>query len=201
MKKAQVVIFSLLAAWVYGIVHDQITVRLAIEYFSVAHPPIFRTTNPTLLGFCWAIAATSGIGIALGSILALVSQSDGAAPVPLSEIRRSLLRLIGMMACASLLAGAVGFYLSRLQMISIASKFDDLIPIHKHDRFVAVWFMHLASYIAGFGGGALLCYRVWKERGRPAVLKIFPNSPAATIRAALIVGAAAYIMWIRFGSL
>ena len=33
----------------YGIVHDQVTVRVSIEYFTLAHPPLGLGENPTVL--------------------------------------------------------------------------------------------------------------------------------------------------------
>ena len=198
MKKAHVILLCLFAACSYGVVHDQITVRLAIEYFTIAHPPIFRATSPTLLGLCWGIAATSGIGVGLGTILALVSQSDGYPPYPIAQIKKDLLRLVAAMAIASSLAGVVGYQLSKRDLISIASHFAETIPLQKHDRFVAVWFMHLASYIVGFGWGSFLCYRVWRDRGKPAVLGLFPSSPVATIRAISLLILGAFVLWLRF---
>ena len=80
MKKLQIVLLSVLAACSYGVIHDQITARLCIEYFTVAHPPLFHTGSTTLLALCWGVSATAGIGAALGVVLAMVSQSDGPTP-------------------------------------------------------------------------------------------------------------------------
>jgi hypothetical protein len=32
---------------VYGIVHDQVTARVCVEYFTVGHPPVFQTNSDT----------------------------------------------------------------------------------------------------------------------------------------------------------
>jgi hypothetical protein len=47
----KIILASVAAAIIYGIVHDQITARICIEYFTVFHPPVFLTQSPTLLGF------------------------------------------------------------------------------------------------------------------------------------------------------
>jgi len=47
-----------LAAVVYGIVHDQSASHVCIEYFTVFHPPVLRTRSPTLLAFGWGVIAT-----------------------------------------------------------------------------------------------------------------------------------------------
>ena len=64
-KAAQIILLSILSACLYGVVHDQITIRVCLEYFTVAHPPYFPTHSPTLLAICWGVAATAGIGAVL----------------------------------------------------------------------------------------------------------------------------------------
>ncbi len=68
MQKAKIVVFSIVAVVAYGIIHDQITVRLCLEYFTVAHPPLFPTRSPTLLAICWGTVATVWAGMAAGSL-------------------------------------------------------------------------------------------------------------------------------------
>jgi hypothetical protein len=66
-QKAKILLLCILAATTYGILHDQITARLCLEYFTLAHPPLFHTESPTILAFCWGILATIGVGAVLGS--------------------------------------------------------------------------------------------------------------------------------------
>ena len=48
VQKAKVIALGVGVAVVYGLIHDQITVRLCVEYFSLAHPPLFPVSSPTL---------------------------------------------------------------------------------------------------------------------------------------------------------
>jgi hypothetical protein len=50
MESLKIVFASIAAAILYGIVHDQFTARICVEYFTVFHPPVFATQSPTLLG-------------------------------------------------------------------------------------------------------------------------------------------------------
>ena len=50
MRTGAIVLMCVFAAVVYGVIHDQITARVCVEYFTVGHPPIFPTDDPTLLG-------------------------------------------------------------------------------------------------------------------------------------------------------
>jgi hypothetical protein len=198
MRNTQVILLSILAACTYGVLHDQITVRLCIEYFTVAHPPLFHTTSLTLLALCWGVAATVGIGAILGVVLALVSQSGGPEPWTVSRLGRSILLLLVVMAASAFAAGIVGYYLSHGGFISIPAGLAAEIPAHQNDRFMAVWFAHGASYLVGLVGGGLLCFRIWRARGKSSVISFFPQTRAAAIRAVFISAVAAYIVWIRF---
>ncbi len=38
--------------------HDHVTVRICVEYFTVFHPPVFATDSTTRLGLGWEVIAT-----------------------------------------------------------------------------------------------------------------------------------------------
>lgn len=44
------VALSVLAAVVYGILHDQITARICVEYFTIGHARLIDSDSPTVLG-------------------------------------------------------------------------------------------------------------------------------------------------------
>lgn len=195
---AQVAFITTLLAVAYGIIHDQITARLCIEYFSVAHPPLIPTDSPTLLAFAWGTLATVWIGAILGLFLALVSQSDGRPGISIKAITHHLSILLACMAASAFTAGLLGFELASHSIVSIPADFGNLIPPAHHIPFMAVWFAHGASYLAGIGGGAFLIFRIWTERGRPRVMTLAPNSPASIIRAVAIIAIATVIIYFRF---
>ncbi len=201
MNKLQVILLSMLAAMAYGILHDQITARICLEYFTVAHPPLFHTRSATQLAIYWGAAATAGIGLGFGAVLALVSQSAGRPPAPLIPLCRKILALLAVMGLSALCAGYAGFYLSRRGIIRIPSALADAIPDFRHDRFMAVWFAHMASYLAGFAGSAGLIFQVWQARGKPLVLAVYPRHPLEILRTVLIAAVVALIVWWRFFAL
>ncbi|MFI5379272.1 MAG: hypothetical protein ACHRHE_08245 [Tepidisphaerales bacterium] len=43
MKVLATILLCILAAVCYGIVHDQVTARICVEYFTIGHPPVFLT--------------------------------------------------------------------------------------------------------------------------------------------------------------
>jgi hypothetical protein len=198
ISKVKITLLCIVAAVAYGIIHDQITARLCVEYFTVAHPPLIHTISPTVLGLFWGTVATLGVGVILGVMLALVSQSEGVPPIPVPRVFRMLVGLLAITSIAAALAGVVGFELSRRSVVRLPATLVHLVPPDHHHRFMAVWFVHGASYLVGVTGGSLLIYRTWRERGRPRVLTVFPRTRAAVVRAVILIAIAALIIWFRF---
>ena len=80
MQVLAIVALCIGAAVVYGIAHDQITARICVEYFTIGHPPVFATDDPTLLGLGWGVIATWWVGLMLGIFLALAARAGRRPP-------------------------------------------------------------------------------------------------------------------------
>jgi hypothetical protein len=102
------------------------------------------------------------------------------------------------MALAAFVSGFAGFELSRHSIIALPASFAEVISPVRHDRFMAVWFAHCASYLVGLTGGALLVVRIWNLRGRPRVIAVIPRTRPAIIRALVLGGLVTVIVYIRF---
>jgi hypothetical protein len=186
VQKAKVIALGVGVAVVYGLIHDQITVRLCVEYFSLAHPPLFPVSSPTLLGLCWGIAATLGVGLILGYLLAQASQSDGVRPMTIRSLVGPLLVVIVVTAAGAIVAGCLGLSLSRRGVVSLPNLLPnawvETLSRAQQDRFMAVWFAHAASYLFGVVGAAVLILRIWLKRGRPRLLPLFPRTGLEILR-------------------
>ena len=79
MELVKIVLLSVLSAVVYGILHDQVTARVCVEYFTIGHPPVFPTDSPTWLAFGWGVIATWWAGLFLG-LPAAIACRVGALP-------------------------------------------------------------------------------------------------------------------------
>src|SRR3954471_15229661 len=80
VRFAAIILLCIVAAVMYGIVHDQITARVCVEYFTIGHPPIFNTDSPTLLGLGWGVVATWWGGVVLGIGLAIAARAGTSRP-------------------------------------------------------------------------------------------------------------------------
>ena len=162
----KIVLLSITAAVVYGILHDQVTARICVEYFTIAHPPMFDTDSPTLLAFGWGTIATWWVGFLLGVPAAMLATFGRAPRLPARRLVRPLGVLLGVMACLALMAGVGGYFAAEAGWLDLSGPLGERIAAEKHSRFFADAAAHLASYGMGFFGGIGLCYWIWWQRRR-----------------------------------
>lgn len=77
MPFLRIVMLGVGGAVVYGILQDQITVRLCPEYFTIAHLPISGISNLSLLGTIWGFLGSWWAGLIAGTALALCAVAGG----------------------------------------------------------------------------------------------------------------------------
>lgn len=159
-----IILICILSSISYGIVHDQITARICIEYFTVGHPPVFSTDNPTLLGLGWGVIATWWMGLGLGIPMAMACQLGKRKKIPPKQIMRPIFGLLKVMALLAAIAGFIGFALAHANFIHLSDSLSSRIPEERHPLFLADAFAHSASYATGFFGGVYLIFRTWKSR-------------------------------------
>lgn len=157
------------AAMLYGVLHDQVTARVCVEYFTVGHPPIFNTQDPTLLGLGWGILATWWVGLLLGIPLALAARVGHRPQRNVGSLLRPIAGLLATMAVGALAAGLVGGLLASHGLVYLTGPLAYELPPPKHVPFLADLWAHSASYLTGFVGGIVIIVQVWRSRGRGVV--------------------------------
>ena len=156
MQSVKIILTCIVAAVLYGIVHDQVTTRICVEYFSVFHPPIFPTQSPTLLALGWGVIATWWMGAFLGVLLAVAARAGSRTKVAGSELVLPIAKLLAVMGILASVAGLVGYILSSRATIAPPEWIASVLPQARHSRFMADWWAHNASYFVGFFGGIAL---------------------------------------------
>lgn len=166
MQFLEIILLSIAAAVSYGIVHDQVTARICVEYFTIGHAPVFGTDDPTLLGIGWGILATWWVGLFLGIPLAVAARCGHRPPCSARSLIRPMGILLLCMACCALAAGAIGYGLAATGRIALAGQLAERVPADRQVRFLADLWAHNASYLSGLAGGIVLTARVWRSRAR-----------------------------------
>ena len=166
MQAIYIVLLSIGSAVAYGVVHDQITARVCVEYFTIGHPPVFATDDPTLLGLGWGVIATWWVGLLLGVPLAVAARAGSRPKRTAASLVRPVGVLVVVMAGCALLAGVVGFVLARNGSVVLLEPQASRVPRDRHVQFLSDLWAHSASYLAGFVGGIVLIVLTWRSRRR-----------------------------------
>jgi len=159
-ESLSILALCVVAAIVYGVLHDLVTAHVCVEYFTIGHPPMFGTESPVLLALGWGVVATWWVGAFLGAVL-IVAARFGSRP---KRSARSLVwpvaQLMAVVGVFALGAGLLGWVLARAGAVYLLEPLSSNIPPEKHVAFLADLWAHSASYLSGFVGGLVVCARV-----------------------------------------
>jgi hypothetical protein len=159
-----IVLMCVVAAVCYGIAHDQVTARVCVEYFTVGHPPVFDTDDPTLLGLGWGVIATWWVGLFLGVPLAVVARAGSRPRRTVRSLVRPVVWLLVVTGACALAAGVAGWLLARNGAVVLVGPIAERLPADRHVPFLADLWAHSASYLVGVVGGIVVLVRVWRSR-------------------------------------
>src|SRR6516225_7936261 len=109
MQSVKILLLATGAAVVYGILQDQVTARVCVAYFTVLHPPVFNTEDPTALAFGWGVLATWWVGVLLGVPLAAVARAGSRPKLTARDLVKPLLVVMACVGVIALLAGVAGY--------------------------------------------------------------------------------------------
>jgi hypothetical protein len=166
MHSLRIVLFSIGCAVLYGIVHDQVTARVCVEYFTVGHPSLLGLRDPTALGIVWGILATWWVGLALGLLLALVCRLGPRPTLTVRDVRGPILLVMLVIGVTSLIAGLAGYTLTRTGSLYMPYTLVTRVPAARQAAFLADAWAHQNAYNVGLVGGLAVCLWAWHERGR-----------------------------------
>jgi hypothetical protein len=171
-----------LSAVLFGLVHDQVTVRVCIEYFTIAHVALIASTSPTILGLVWGVVATWWAGALAGIVVSLAAREGPWPKLSWRHFVRPALALACLMGMAALLAGVAGYVMTARGAVHIVADYQDLITQERHPRFMADVWAHLASYAVGLLGGLAIALQALRTRRRLATSGVLRHSAQGAAR-------------------
>jgi len=166
LQPVRIVFFAMFAAIVYGVLHDMVTAHLCVEYFTIAHPPIYLSDSPIVMALAWGVIATWWVGAALGVALAIAARVGSAPKIDLAELKWPVVKVMLISGAAAVLALLVGAGLYAIEAVHISQFWESRISPAKHHAFIAVAWAHTASYIVGALAGLTLVIRTGLDRYR-----------------------------------
>jgi len=176
MASLRIIGLSVVAACLYGVVHDQITARICLEYFTIGHPRLVAANSPTIHGFLWGVIATWWVGLILGILLAAAARFGRPPKISAAELLRPLCVLFLAAGTAAVIAGSFGHWLATRGDVQLAGLLATRVPVEQHVNFITAWWAHMASYAVGFLGGlVILVYVLLRRRAQRLVAP--PSAP------------------------
>lgn len=164
VEAAKIVLLAIGAAILYGIVHDQVTIRMCPEYFTVAHPHILNTDSLTLIALGWGVVATWWGGLAAGILFVLAARVGSQGKFTWRRFVRPVLVLLVVMAACATSAGFIGHWLSSTGQIPSVQAWGSMLPVEKQAGFMADLFAHAISYLVGGVGSVTIALAVAWQR-------------------------------------
>ena len=138
---------GLIGAIGYGLVHDQVSVRISPAYLMDWHPMIVASRDPTVVALAWGVVATWWFGLILGAALALAA-TIGRRPV---APWRWITGAIAFVFAISALSAAVAYGITRafaLEMPDVLGPSYADLSQPQRLAFTQTLAMHETSYDA-----------------------------------------------------
>lgn len=162
-----IVLLCVGAAAAYGLIHNQITARVCIEYFTIGHPRMFKSDSPTLHALFWGVAATWWAGLLSGLLIATAARAGSWPRLTVRNVWPLVLALVVVMALAAWTAGTFGRSFAKTYPPEQPLKaWGGEVPANRYADFMACAYAHGASYQVGFVGSAVVAgvvvARRWK---------------------------------------
>ena len=154
------------ACVVYGVLHDQVTARIAIEHFTVLHPTIVDSTDPTVLALLWGVIATWWVGMFGGILLAFAARAGARPKRGASTLLRPVALALVLTASCAAIGGFVGRALAGNGHLALLEPIRSRIPAERHLDVLTVIVVHNVSYLVGAIAFETLAVLVWRSRGR-----------------------------------
>ena len=168
MQALAIITIAVLAAIFYGVLHDQVTARICLEYFTIGHPQVLppAAETPTSIGLVWGVIATWWMGAALGIIVALAARLGGRPKATYRDVLVPLAVVLVVSAVCACAAGAVGNALAKRGVVVLLGPIALRVPAEQHVGFITCLWAHSASYLVSGIGGLVIAWWVWRQRGR-----------------------------------
>ena len=168
MQSLAIITLSVMAAIAYGVIHDQVTARICVEYFTIGHPQVLSvpTDDPTILACVWGVLATWWVGVGLGIPLAIAARAGARPKQTVGALIRPMALLLLGNAIFATLAGLIGYRAASRGWIQLFGDLADRVPPNKHVPFLVDLWAHNASYLGGLIGGIMVM--IWTYHSRRA---------------------------------
>ena len=164
MKWLQLFSIGLLTTVTYGVINNQVTARICIEFFDL-FPLRITNDSPTAIATVYGIWSTWWLGVPFGGLIATVGRVGRLPKIAPAIIVRPVGLVLSGVATTAAIFGVAGYFLySSAPWDALPQNIRAAIPPDKVWAFYVVNFAHLGAYLSGVAGALGLCYWMHSER-------------------------------------
>jgi hypothetical protein len=164
MQSIRIVTLCIAAAVAYGVIQDQITARISVEYFTIGHVQLIHSESPTHLGLLWGVLGTWWAGGALGVLLATAARAGRRPKLEAGELMLPVLRVMLLSGAVASIAGIIGYVIASAGWVHLVGAFATRMPSNRHVAFISVGWIHTAAYLSAAAFSVRLALRLTQER-------------------------------------
>lgn len=160
VKSLAIIVVCVALSIVYGILHDLVTVRMCIEYFTLAHPRLIvgpRAEDPTTLAVLWGVIATWWVGLIAGVALSIAARAGSWPKLTLRDLWIPIVGAVALVFVLAMMALVAGWSAGVSGRYPPPKWITDQMPYDRWRHFVSASWAHSASYGAGALAGLALC--------------------------------------------
>jgi len=137
MQAVKIIILATIVTCLYGILHDQVTIRVCPAYFTIGHPTVFGLESFTLIALAWGIIATWWCGAILGVVLALVARVGKWPKLSVGYFIKPLGIITLIMVTIATASGFAGYYFASQGYVWLAEPLASGVPENQYVYFLA----------------------------------------------------------------
>ncbi len=164
MEAAKIVLLSIVAATVYGIVHCLTSAHVCVEYFTVLPRNPYATSSPLALGVIWGIVGFWWIGLLLGLLLAIASRCGRRPPRTAWSLIQPLAKHFILTGIFAVLSGIVGYVYGFVGFVRLLPHLVNQLEFGRHADLIACLWSHRVAYLFQFVGATVLMFVIWRSR-------------------------------------
>ena len=183
MQWLQLFSIGLLTTVTYGVINNQVTARICIEFFDL-FPLRIANDSPTAIATAYGIWSTWWLGVFFGGLMATVGRVGRLPKIAPATIARPVGLVLSGVATTAAVFGVAGYFLySSTPWNTLPQDIRAAIPPDKVWAFFVVNSAHSGAYVSGVAGALILCYWMHSERVAAATAGTAEIAPAVPVAA------------------
>ncbi|MCJ8330444.1 MAG: hypothetical protein HRT89_15020 [Lentisphaeria bacterium] len=156
----KITLLCIFAAILYGIVHDQISAQISMEFFTKGDSESSARFIALVKGILW----TWWFGLILSIPLGLCARHGKRNKLKAKKLILPVARVIATVFVFSLCSGLIGYAIATLGLHELSDKLVSSIPEESRNGYIANIWSSFGAYVGAVVGAYRACLNTHKKR-------------------------------------